>query len=135
MDSVTGCDRATGGAYALPDVRRRAALLNRDFRRLARVIVHPTFRGIGLAVLLVRHALAHAPTPYVEALAVMGRIHPFFQTAGMTVYDRPADERVSDEGGGLATARARVRTAECGGVPAGCAATGRDADASRDPPA
>ncbi len=55
-----------------------AALLNRDLRTISRVIVHPIFRSAGLAVELVRHLLQHATTPYVEALAAMARVHPFF---------------------------------------------------------
>ena len=44
----------------------------------------PTYRGSGLAERLVRHALATAETPFVEALAAMGRVHPFLERAGMT---------------------------------------------------
>jgi ABC-type ATPase with predicted acetyltransferase domain len=58
-------------------------------RTISRVIVHPVFRSAGLAVRLVRHVLEHAETPYVEALAVMGRVHPFFKRAGMVEFDRP----------------------------------------------
>jgi GNAT superfamily N-acetyltransferase len=67
-----------------------AASLNRDLRTISRVIVHPIFRSVGLAVKLVQHLLAHAETPYVEALAAMGRVHPFFERAGMHAFDRPA---------------------------------------------
>jgi GNAT superfamily N-acetyltransferase len=58
-------------------------------RTIARVVVVPRFRGIGLGVQLVRHALAHAQTRYVEALAVMGRVQPFFEKAGMQRFERP----------------------------------------------
>lgn len=56
---------------------------NANVRTISRVIVHPQFRGIGLASLLVRQVLAHCPTRYCEALAQMGRVHPFFEQAGM----------------------------------------------------
>src|SRR5437762_3018481 len=56
---------------------------------IARVVVVPRFRGIGLGVALVRQALARAETRYVEALAVMGRVQPFFEKAGMRRYERP----------------------------------------------
>ncbi len=84
-------DIATAGRYAIPDKRRRARQINRELRCIARVVIHPTFRGMGLAVRLVRHALAHAGTPYVEALAAMGRINPMFEHAGMRRYERPLD--------------------------------------------
>ncbi len=83
-------DHATGGRYVgWPPGKERAALLNAELRCLSRVVIHPQYRGLGLAVRLVRHALATATTPYVEALAAMGHIHPFFAHAGMTAYHRP----------------------------------------------
>ncbi len=60
--------------------------LNRECRTIARVVIHPQFRGMGLATWLVGRTLAHIPVPYIESLAVMGRIHPFFARAGMTPY-------------------------------------------------
>lgn len=68
----------------------RANLLNAEVRCLSRVVVHPQWRGQGLAVRLVRHALATATTPFTEALAAMGRVSPFFEKAGMTAYPRPS---------------------------------------------
>lgn len=76
---VTGC--LTGG--------QRAMLLNREMRCISRVVVHPQWRGMGLAVKLVRAALAQPTTIFTEALAAMGRVNPFFAKAGMTAYPRP----------------------------------------------
>ena len=84
-------DLALCGRYAIPDPRRRARQINRDLRCVARVVVHPRFRGMGLGVRLIRHALVHAGTPCVEALAAMGRAHPLFERAGMRAFDRPPD--------------------------------------------
>jgi hypothetical protein len=81
---------ALPGVFQTGNRRLNAAKLNRDMRTISRVIVHPMFRSVGLAVELVRHALAHAETPYVEALAAMGRVNPFFERAGMRAFDRPA---------------------------------------------
>lgn len=67
----------------------RARLLNDELRCVSRVVVHPQWRGLGLAVRLVRRALDTATTPYTEALAAMGRVSPFFERAGMTAYRRP----------------------------------------------
>lgn len=97
-----GCslrEHATGGRYARLRRSEAADLLNAEVRTIARVVLDPRYRGLGLAVRLVKHALAHADTPYVEALAVMGRVNPFFERAGMVRYEappRPADGRLLD---------------------------------------
>ena len=82
-----GRNVATGGRYTGP---RRAGLarLNREIECISRVIVHPAFRSCGLAVRLVRHALATAQMPLVEALAGMGAVHPFFKLAGLRFFGR-----------------------------------------------
>ena len=79
--------------------RQRATLLNREVRVISRVVVHPCWRGIGLAVRLVKAALEKPTTIYTEALAAMGRVNPFFERAGMTAYPRPPhafDSRLID---------------------------------------
>ena len=58
--------------------------VNRHVRTIARVIVHPQFRGLGVAALLVRRMCYECPTRYVEAMAAMGDVHPFFERGGMT---------------------------------------------------
>ncbi len=58
---------------------------NANLRTLSRIIVHPQFRGIGLAVRLVRCLREHCPTPWIETLARMGAGHPLFERAGMTL--------------------------------------------------
>ena len=57
--------------------------LNRHVRTISRVIVHPQFRSLGLASQIVRRMCEECPTRYVEAVAVMGRVHPFFEKGGM----------------------------------------------------
>ena len=57
--------------------------LNRLLSTIARVVVHPKYRSIGLGQKLVRETLPHAGTPYVEAIAVMAQYNPFFEKAGM----------------------------------------------------
>jgi len=81
-----GRNVATDGRYAGANRRLAVARLNRELECISRVIVHPIYRGCGLAVRLVKHALTHASTPLVEALAAMGAVHPFFELAGMTYY-------------------------------------------------
>ena len=72
--------------------RARATLINREIRLISRVVVHPCWRGIGLAVRLVKSALQTQTTLYTEALAAMGRVSPFLERAGMTAYPRPRHE-------------------------------------------
>ena len=92
-----GCmmrDAALGGRYtAIRDRRARARAVNAELRCISRVIIAPQWRGLGLAVRLVRAALAQPTTIMTEALAAMGRVNPFFERAGMTAYPRPAHER------------------------------------------
>ncbi len=78
---------------------QRAALLNAEVRCISRVVIEPTWRGLGLAVRLVRAALEEPTTPVTEALAAMGQVSPFFEKAGMTAYPRPPhahDQRLLD---------------------------------------
>lgn len=82
-------DQATGFRYRNLTPRASASMINHEFRTIARVIIHPQWRGLGLAVRLVKHALSEPETIYTEALAAMGRVHPFFERSGMIRYDRP----------------------------------------------
>ena len=89
-------DVATGGRYRGLGQREAAIMLNREVRTISRVVIDPRYRGLGLAVNLVRFALEHpedhAPHPplrFTEALAAMGRVSPFFERAGMVRYERP----------------------------------------------
>ena len=61
----------------------RIAFLNRNLRTISRVIVHPQFRGLGIASRLVRHVCRECMTRYVEAFARMGAVHPLFERGGM----------------------------------------------------
>jgi ABC-type dipeptide/oligopeptide/nickel transport system ATPase subunit len=68
--------------------------LNRDFTRIARVIVAPKFRGIGLGVKIVKDTMPLTGKKYVETLAVMAKYNPFFEKAGMRRIDLPESEAV-----------------------------------------
>ncbi len=81
--SARGRNVATFRRYVSCDRRAALAKLNAEVETISRVIVHPTFRGCGLAVKLVKHAIKTSPMPIIEALAAMGKIHPFFSRAGM----------------------------------------------------
>ncbi|HQR06506.1 MAG TPA: hypothetical protein PLN21_06775 [Gemmatales bacterium] len=49
---------------------------------LSRVVIHPTYRGAGLASDFVRVSCASCPVPWIETLTVMGHLNPFFEKAG-----------------------------------------------------
>jgi len=87
-----GCslrDRATHGRYRGLGGKASASLINREVRTISRVVIDPRWRGVGLAVQLVKHALLQPETVFTEALAAMGHVHPFFERAGMQRYERP----------------------------------------------
>jgi len=97
--SLAARDRATGGRYRTAGMGRVAAgyLVNRELRIISRVVVAPNWRGLGLAVRLVAETLPQVGTPYVEAMAAMGQMHPMFERAGMTAYPQrqaPQGERL-----------------------------------------
>ncbi len=89
--SLGGRDRATGGRYRTAGMGRMATanLVNRELRVISRVVIAPNWRGLGLASRLVAETLPQVGTPYVEAMAAMGRVHPFFERGGMTAYPQP----------------------------------------------
>src|SRR5947207_1365182 len=63
--------------------RGKFKFLNSNVGTIAGVIVHPQFRAMGIASWLVRRICEDCPTRYVEAIAVMGEVVPFFERAGM----------------------------------------------------
>ncbi len=108
-------NRATGGRYRLARCGRvsAATLINRELRIISRLVIAPNWRGLGLGSRLVRETLPRVGTPYVETLAAMGRVHPFFERAGMTAYPyRPPAEcerlRAALEAAGIGEEAVRV---------------------------
>jgi len=71
-------NEATSGRFS-----GKPALLNRSFRILRRLVIHPDVRGCGLGHYLVRRTLPLVGTEYVECLAAMGALNPVFEKAGM----------------------------------------------------
>lgn len=84
---------ATGGRLRRTDRREELRAVNASVRCIARVIVEPAYRGVGIGTRLVREAIARLPVPFVEALAVMGHVHPIFERAGMTAFRGPTPAR------------------------------------------
>ncbi|HMP03166.1 MAG TPA: GNAT family N-acetyltransferase [Gemmatales bacterium] len=56
--------------------------LNEQLWVLSRVVLHPTYRGAGLAAAFVRQACRTCPVPWIETLSALGHLHPFFERAG-----------------------------------------------------
>ena len=76
-----------GGGAGTNDIR--AARLNQEVELIIRVVIHPTFRGIGLGVRLIKETLPLRPYRYVEMSAAMGSINPFAVRAGMQAVQVP----------------------------------------------
>ncbi len=56
--------------------------LNDQVWVLARVVLHPSWRGAGIAAAFVDRACSLCPVPWIETLTAMGHVHPFFERAG-----------------------------------------------------
>jgi ABC-type lipoprotein export system ATPase subunit/GNAT superfamily N-acetyltransferase len=85
---VTVHPNLKGRSIAVPEYtgtmnKDKLAMLNRDFLRIARVIIQPKYRGIGLGVKIVKETMPMTGFPFIETLAVMAKYNPFFEHAGM----------------------------------------------------
>ncbi len=74
---------ATGGIFADFDRQTELSLINRNVRCIARIVIEPRLRGIGLAHRLVRETMPRMNVPIIEALGVMPKVNPFLERAGM----------------------------------------------------
>ena len=77
---------ATGNFFSDLDRGTQLGLINKNIRRISRLVIEPRFRGLGLAARLVRETMPQLNVPIIEAVAVMGRVNPFLERAGMTAY-------------------------------------------------
>jgi GNAT superfamily N-acetyltransferase len=70
--------------FGLTRPRSRLALeaLNRQMWLLSRVVLHPTYRGAGIAAWFVGEACRSCPVPWIETLTAMGHANPVFERAG-----------------------------------------------------
>jgi ABC-type ATPase with predicted acetyltransferase domain len=70
--------------FGLANPRTRAALaaLNEQVWLLQRVVLHPAYRGAGIAAAFVRRACELCPVDWVETLSAMGHANPLFERAG-----------------------------------------------------
>jgi len=88
-DNLVGCIVYSTAALDLRARREvfgsslREEAKRKEIKRIARVIVVPRFRGIGLGVQLVKQTLRKVNAGIVETYARMAVYNPFFEKAGM----------------------------------------------------
>ena len=70
-------------------------LISSETRRISRVVVHPTYRGVGIAQVLIKECLKRSDVK-IDTLAAMAKYNPVFERAGMT---RVEDVKVSPPAG------------------------------------
>lgn len=56
--------------------------MNRQLILLQRVVLHPTYRGAGIAADFIRRSCELCPFPWIETLTELGNSHPVFERAG-----------------------------------------------------
>ena len=78
---------ALGGVFGGGSRRDELSLVNKNIRCISRVIVEPRYRGMGVASRMVSESMQLIDVPVVEAMAVMGRVNPFFERAGMKRFE------------------------------------------------
>jgi len=64
--------------------KENCSALNNECECIARVIVHPKYRGMGLSQFMLKEYFKLTNIVYTETLAVMANYNPFFEKAGMT---------------------------------------------------
>ena len=79
--NCTARDRALNLAHLSPKNRQR--FINQNIRTISRLIVHPAYRGLSLASILIQCILHNCTTRYTEAIATMAKAHPLFKKSGM----------------------------------------------------
>jgi len=74
--------------------------INKKFECIARIILHPKYRGLGLAYHFLKKYFELSNSKYIETVAVMANYTPFFERAGMikveTEQDKKRTEMIAD---------------------------------------
>jgi len=98
--------------FGLHGPRTHLALdaLNAQLWVLSRVVLHPSYRGAGIAAAFVRRACETCPVPWIETLSAMGQANPFFEHAGFVRVGiiRKNPDRPAAAGGAYASRTARL---------------------------
>lgn len=85
---------ATKGLFTkLGSAGANMQIVNNNIRTISRVVIEPRYRALGLAYELVQKTMPLLNMPYIEALAVMGKVNPFFEKAGMMKYEAAQSSR------------------------------------------
>jgi hypothetical protein len=69
--------------------------MNAQLLSLLRVVLHPAYRGAGLAAAFVRRCCTLTGSPWIESLAQMGRANPFLERAGFVRVGECANRKKS----------------------------------------
>jgi len=69
--------------------------INEEFECIARIILHPQYRGLGLAYYFLEEYFKLSSSKYIETVAVMANYTPFFEKAGMTKVETEQDNKRS----------------------------------------
>ncbi|MHC4309746.1 MAG: hypothetical protein ACYSSN_07360 [Planctomycetota bacterium] len=83
----------TGNFFSGFDRNTQLGLINKNIRCISRLIIEPRFRGLGFAKRLVQQTMPKMNVPIIEAVAVMGRINPFLEKAGMRPFTSKPSQR------------------------------------------
>jgi hypothetical protein len=75
------------------DKNTQLGLINKNIRCISRLIIEPRFRGLGLAKRLIQQTMPKMNVPIIEAVAVMGRINPCLEKAGMRPFKSKPSQR------------------------------------------
>jgi GNAT superfamily N-acetyltransferase len=99
--------RLRSAYFGLHNPRSRVGLaaLNANLWLLQRVVLHPTYRGAGIAAAFVRRACELCPVDWIETLSAMGHANPFFERAGFV---RVGVVRRTGRANGAYASRARL---------------------------
>ncbi|MHA1739476.1 MAG: ATP-binding cassette domain-containing protein [Candidatus Heimdallarchaeota archaeon] len=73
--------------------KENCTAINNEYECIARVILAPTYRGLGLAYYMLKEYFKLSACPYIETVAVMSKYSPFFERAGMTYIPVKDDEK------------------------------------------
>jgi len=93
-----------------PRSREHLAALNQQVWLLSRVVLHPTYRGAGIAAAFVRGACQTCPAPWIETLSAMGQVNPFFERAGFVRVGVIRKDKQRNSAHGAYGGRRRVST-------------------------
>jgi GNAT superfamily N-acetyltransferase len=80
---------ATHDRYTEANGKQPLKRLNQEVAALARIVVAPELRGLGLAQMLIHGIAADTDARYIECQASMARFHPFLANCGFSRVCRP----------------------------------------------